>query len=178
MIVLVRADHLGFFNVIFSGLLEKVLVVSQVCFEVVEVIGLIGNKGKVVEVETGTDGATYEGIVTDRFSGLPDSRRNDRNMFTRAAAQLMTSELMVVGIIGDKFEGLTAIEVPNLVGFYDMPTANLSGGKKVVNSREGRSGASWGIEENGRSIEFAIPAAFRVGLELEPIDEGLDLWGG
>jgi hypothetical protein len=139
-------------------------------------MGNIGNKGKVIEVKPRTNGTAHEGIVADRFRGLPNPRGNDRHMLTGVAAELMASELMVVGIVGDEFEGLATIEMPNFIGFDDMPTADLSGGEEVVNGGEGRSGAAWGIEENGRSVEFAIPAAFGVGLELEPIDEGLDLW--
>jgi hypothetical protein len=139
-------------------------------------IGQICNKGEVIEIETGTDGTAHEGIVTDRFSCLPNSRRNDRHMLTGVAAELMASELMLFGIVGDEFESLAAIEMPNFIGFDDMPTAHLSGGKQIVNGGESRSGAALGVEENGRSVEFAIPAAFGVGLELEPIDEGLDLW--
>jgi hypothetical protein len=152
------------------------LVVSQIVFEVVEVISYIGDKGEVIEVKTGANGAAYEGIVADRFSGLPNSRRDDRHMLTGIAAELIASELVLVGIVGNEFEGLATIEMPNLIGFDDMPTADLSGGKQVVNGGKGRSGAAWRIEENRRSVEFAIPAPFGVGLELEPIDKGLDLW--
>jgi hypothetical protein len=143
---------------------------------VIEVIGNIGNKGEVIEIKTGTNGAAYEGIVADRSSCLPNPRGHDRDMLTSVAAQLMASELVVVGIVGNEFESLATIEMPNLIRFDDMPTADLSGGKQIVNGGESRSGTAWGVEENGRSVEFAIPAAFGVGLELEPIDESLDLW--
>jgi hypothetical protein len=151
-------------------------MVRETSYKVVDMIGKVCNKGKIVEVETRTDGAAYEGIVADRSSGLPNPRGHDRHMLTSVAAQLMASELVVVGIVGDEFEGLAAIEMPNFIGFDDMPTANLSSGQQIVNGSESRSGAALGVEENGRSVEFAIPAAFGVGLELEPIDEGLDLW--
>jgi hypothetical protein len=126
------------------------------------------------------DRADDEGVTLSRFfpnngaSGLPMSCGNNL-MSSLPRGQIVAekgSPDVALRVEGHEFEGIPAVEVPDLVGRDTVPCGKLSRAQQEVDRRAGRPPAPVRKSHpQGRSEGLGIEAPLGMGLQAESCDD-------
>src|ERR1700730_8435765 len=83
----------------------------------------------------------------------------------------MARQLAGCGIVLQQVQRRAAVEMPQLVGLYCVPTAELMAFQQIVDGCNRGTGAACRLDSRWRTIDLAIPATLRMRLQRELLNQ-------